>query len=94
MTRAEIESKVLAILEEKFEISNPDRGEDLRAKYNFDSIDAIDLLAAIEEYLGSPLAEDEKKRALEIRTCSDIFAYVADLASARALLTPPVMNGA
>ncbi len=79
MTREQIDTKVLAILEEKFEIVAPGLDDDLRERHNFDSIDAIELLVSIEDMLGRTLAPEEKKPAMEIRTIRQICSYVEGL---------------
>jgi len=81
--RKEIESKILQIFQDEFEIENPSLDEPLREVYGFDSIDAIELLAEIEEFLGSSLTHDEKRQAMEITTLSQIFDYVEQLAATR-----------
>lgn len=84
MERHEIESKILAILYEKFEIEDPDLDGDLREKYRFDSIDAIDLLASVEEMLGASLSEEEEKKIMDIRTINNVIDWVEGLVKARA----------
>lgn len=80
MTREEIISKILAILEKEFEIEHPKMDEDLRDIYGFDSIDAITLLGEIEKkILGKTLSQEEKKRAMDIRTITHICNYVESL---------------
>lgn len=84
MTRQQIEEKILGIMVEKFEMENPGFDDDLREEHNFDSIDAIDLLASIEGMLGATLSDDEKRGAMEIRTIRNIIDYVEALLKARA----------
>ena len=84
MTREEIQKEILEIMEAKFEIEDPDLEDDLRDVHNFDSIDAIDLIASIEAMLDTSLTDDDKKAALEIRTINDIVNYVQKLAEAHA----------
>ena len=84
MTRDEIQSEIIRIFQEQFEIENPGFDENLRDVYEFDSIDAIDLLREIEILLGSELTQAEKKKAMEIRTIHQILDYIEALASARA----------
>ena len=83
MTREEIQSKILEIFREEFEIETPGMDDDLREKYEFDSIDALELLGEIEEFLGSELTQDEKKEAMDIRTINQICDYVELLAKER-----------
>jgi acyl carrier protein len=82
MTRQQIDSQVLAILADKFEITAPTMDDDLREKHNFDSIDAIELLVAIEDMLGRSLSPEEKKPAMEIHTIRQICDYVEHLVQA------------
>jgi acyl carrier protein len=84
MIRDEIQPEIIRIFREQFEIENPGFDEDLRDVYEFDSIDAIDLLREIEILLGSELTQAEKKMAMEIRTIHQILDYIEALASTRA----------
>ena len=83
MTRDEIASEVIRIFWERFEIKNPGLEEDLRDIYEFDSIDAIDLLREIELLLDTQLTRAEKKMAMEIRTMSQIIDYIESMDAAR-----------
>jgi len=76
MTREMIVDRILAILQEEFEIINPALDENLTEKYEFDSIDAIALLEYVEDLIGAPLTQEEKKRAMEIRTINQICDYI------------------
>jgi acyl carrier protein len=87
MTRTEIESEIVRIFREGFEIEHPEPDDNLRDKHQFDSIDAIELLVAIEKLLGSELTQAEKKRAMDIRTLRQVYDYVEMLAKKRRLLT-------
>ena len=83
MTRDDIKSEIIRIFSEQFEIENPGLDDDLRDGYEFDSIDAIELLREIEILLGSELTRAEKKNAMEIRTINQILDYIELLARAR-----------
>jgi acyl carrier protein len=83
-TRDDIQSEIIRIFREQFEIENPGLDEDLREFYEFDSIDAVDLLREIEILLDSALTQAEKKKAMEIRTIRQILDYIEGLASTRA----------
>ena len=83
MTRDEIESTIMRILTEEFELEHPGLDDDLREDHGFDSIDAIELLGEIETMLESELTQQEKKRAMDIRTINQICDYVESLAKAR-----------
>ncbi len=87
MTRADIEFEILRIFREEFEIDHPGMDDHLREKHNFDSIDAIELLVAIESFLGSELTHPEKKQAMDIRTIRHICDYVEALAKKRNVFT-------
>ena len=80
MTRDKIKSEIIRIFSEQFEIENPGLDDDLRDGYEFDSIDAIELLREIEILLGSELTRAEKKNAMEIRTINQILDYIELLA--------------
>jgi acyl carrier protein len=83
MTRAEIEVKILEFFRKEFEIENPGMDDDLRKIHGFDSIDAIELLLEIENLLDSELTQEEKKRAMDIRTFNQVLDYIVSLAEAR-----------
>jgi len=83
MKREELEQKIIQILNEEFEIEDPGLNDDLREKYEFDSIDAIELLIEIERMLNSELTQEEKKQAMNIRTINDVCDYVEALAKVR-----------
>jgi acyl carrier protein len=83
MTRDAIKSEIIKIFSEQFEIENPGLDDDLRQAYEFDSIDAIELLREIEILLGSELTRAEKKDAMEIRTINQILDYIELLAQIR-----------
>jgi acyl carrier protein len=88
MRRDEIESAILKIFEEKFEIEAPGVDDDLRDGYEFDSIDAIELLHEIEIMLDTQLTRAEKKNAMDIRTINQIVDYAEALAAARCQTDP------
>ena len=83
MTRDKIQAEIIRIFSEQFEIENPGLDDDLRDEYEFDSIDAIELLREIEVLLGSELTRAEKKNAMEIRTINQILDYIERLARSR-----------
>ncbi|HQL00774.1 MAG TPA: phosphopantetheine-binding protein [Smithellaceae bacterium] len=86
MTRDDIEKQVLEIFLREFEVDNPDMDANLREAYEFDSIDAIELLLEIEKFLGSELSQDEKKQAMDIRTLRQVCDYIEHLARVRNLI--------
>ena len=79
MQREEIEAKIIAVFSQNFEIANPEPDADLREAYEFDSIDAIELLGEIEKMLEKELSQEQKKLAMEIRTLKQIVDYVENL---------------
>ena len=79
MTPDEIRERILKVFRDRFEIDSPHHDEDLREAYEFDSIDAIDLLREIELMRGTKLTIDQKKAAINIRTINQIVDYVASL---------------
>jgi len=83
MTRQDIENEVRNIFLREFEVENPELDVNLREAYSFDSIDAIELLLEIEKFLGSELTQDEKKKAMDIRTMNQIIDYIEMLAEKR-----------
>lgn len=88
MTRKDIEQEVLNVFRREFEIENPDMDADLRETYEFDSIDAIELLLAIETFLGTDITQEEKKQAISIRTINQICDYIQKIAINRNLFSP------
>jgi acyl carrier protein len=79
MQRNTIEKEILGIFKEQFEIENPGLDENLAEVYEFDSIDAIELLKELEILLDTDLSREEQKAAMEIRTLNQIIDYVEDL---------------
>jgi acyl carrier protein len=87
MTRQEIEREVKNVFQREFEIENPDMDADLRETYEFDSIDAIELLLAIETFLETEITQEEKKQAIGIRTINQICDYIEKIAKKRNLFS-------
>lgn len=83
MTRDEIVTKILTIFARNFEIENPNLDENLGEAYEFDSIDAIELIREIELLLDTTLTRPEKESAMGIRTINQIVDYVTALAAQR-----------
>lgn len=83
MKRDAIEAAIMRIFEEKFEIVDPRADDNLRDAYEFDSIDAVELLHEIEILLDTQLTQAEKKNAMEIRTIHQILDYIEALAHDR-----------
>jgi acyl carrier protein len=83
MERDAIKAAIIRIFEEKFEIVGPSADDNLRDAYEFDSIDAVELLHEIEILLDTRLTQAEKKNAMEIRTINQIVDYIEALAHDR-----------
>jgi len=83
LMRENIQLELMRIFEENFEIENPGPDDDLREKYEFDSIDAIELLVEIESLLGFKLTQEEKKQAMGIRTINHIYDYMEAMEKSR-----------
>lgn len=82
-TRESLLRELLHFFAENFEIENPGLDDDLRHQHGFDSLDAIEVLAKVEKLLGIKLNQEEKKKALEIRTLNQICDYVESIRSER-----------
>ena len=93
MKRDEIKLQIIKIFRDQFEIENPGLDEDLREVYEFDSIDAIELLREIEVLLRSELTRAEKKKAMDIRTINQILDYIEWLSLRRAKTKGRFNNG-
>jgi acyl carrier protein len=89
MERDAITVAIIRIFEEKFEIVGPSADDNLRDAYEFDSIDAVELLHEIEILLDTRLTQAEKKNAMEIRTINQIVDYIEALAHDRCLAKSP-----
>jgi acyl carrier protein len=83
MGRDAIQAAIMRIFDEKFEIREPGLDENLRDVYEFDSIDAVELLREIELLLDTQLTRAEKKSAMDIRTINQILDYIEALSLAR-----------
>lgn len=83
MNRDVLQEKILTILVDDFEFSQPGLDDNLRDDHGFDSIDAIELLGKIELILGFSLTREEKEKAMEIRTINDILDYIEAMAASR-----------
>lgn len=74
----DIVDRVNRLLEHEFELQPSEIAAELRLKEDLqlDSLDAVDLLAALERELGIPI-DDERAKA--IRTVQHVYDYVADM---------------
>lgn len=84
MQRDTVIAAIIRIFADRFEIDNPGLDENLRDAYEFDSIDAVELLHEIEVFLGTRLSRAEKKNAMDIRTINQIADYIESLSATRA----------
>jgi acyl carrier protein len=83
MTNKEIERIILQIMEEEFEIVSPDPDVNLGDVYEFDSIDALEMLSQLEQITQLQLTMDEKKRLFDYRTINQICGYLSECVAAR-----------
>lgn len=93
MERDQIRAALIRIFKEKFQIIEPSVDENLRDAYEFDSIDAVELLHEIEILLCTRLTQAEKKSAMDIRTINQIIDYIEALSSAQRLAKPSEFEG-
>ncbi|HSO60401.1 MAG TPA: phosphopantetheine-binding protein [Desulfobacterales bacterium] len=89
MERDAIKAAIIRIFDEKFEIVGPGVDDNLRDAYEFDSIDAVELLREIEILLDTRLTQAEKKNAMDIRTINQIVDYIEALVRDRSLAKSP-----
>jgi acyl carrier protein len=83
VTRQEIEKHLHEILVDSFEIEHGElRGDaNLFDDLGLDSLDAIDMLLAMETFVGTRLGDEDKENAKQIRTIDDVVVFVERLAS-------------
>ena len=83
LERDAIVLKVNAILVEEFELAPDDVRPDahLYEDLDLDSLDAVDLIAALESAFGHRVAEEQ---AREVRTVGDVYALIERTAQAQA----------
>ena len=79
MERTEVIRKVNGVLVDDFEIEEelltPDAN--LYEELDFDSLDAVDLIAALEREFAMKIdRQDAEKQIREIRTLSDVYDFV------------------
>lgn len=88
MGRDQIQAALIRVFRERFQIVEPAVDENLRDAYEFDSIDAVELLHEIELLIDTRLTQTEKKSAMDIRTINQIIDYIEAVAAARRLGKP------
>ncbi len=85
MNRCEVEEKIIKALKEEFKLDHIQVDESLVDQYEFDSVDALNLLTAIEQVFEfkKPLSIQEERRAMEMlmvdSTVNHIVDYVVEL---------------
>ncbi len=81
IAREEVQEKVNRLLVEEFEIPEEELSPEgkLFEDYELDSLDAIDILLALERIFGIKLTEDQRSRAKKIRLVKDIYAFVLEV---------------
>ena len=83
VAREDIQKEVHRLFVENFEIE-PDELKDesnLFDDLGLDSLDAIDMLLAMETFIGARLNDDDKERAKQIRTVLDVIDFVEGIAA-------------
>lgn len=83
VAREDIQNEVRRIFVENFEIE-PDELSDSSNLFDdlgLDSLDAIDMLLAMETFIGARLNDDDKERAKQIRTVLDVVDFVEGIAT-------------
>lgn len=81
IAREEVKEKVNRLLVEEFEIPEEELSPEgkLFEDYELDSLDAIDILLALERIFGIKLTEEQRARAKKIRLVKDIYAFVLEV---------------
>lgn len=79
-SQEEIYTKIVAILEELFEVNPEDVTPDsnLYQDLDIDSIDAVDLVVELKKYTGQKIQPDDFK---QVRTVQDVVVEVEKLLS-------------
>lgn len=82
VARVDIENEIRRLFFENFEIDPGELRDDsnLFEDLGMDSLDAIDMLLAMETFIGQRLNDDDKERAKQIRTVTDVVNFVENIA--------------
>jgi acyl carrier protein len=82
VAREDIEKEVRRLFVDNFEIEPEELKEssNLFDDLGLDSLDAIDMLLAMESFIGQRLNDDDKERAKHIRTVIDVVDFVEGIA--------------
>lgn len=80
----EVKEKVNRLLVEEFEIPEEELSPEgkLFEDYELDSLDAIDILLALERIFDVKLTEEQRGRAKKIRLVKDIYGFVGEIVAA------------
>jgi len=81
MERSEITRRVNSVLVEEFEVEEEKLVPEatLYEELEFDSLDSVDLIAALEREFAMKIdRQDAEKRVREIRTLGDVVDFVAE----------------
>jgi acyl carrier protein len=83
VARDDIQAEVRRIFVESFEVDPQELRNDsnLFDDLGLDSLDAIDMLLAMESFIGQRLNDDDKEKAKQIRTVLDVVDFVERIAS-------------
>jgi acyl carrier protein len=81
IARQEVEKKINRLLIEEFEVPEEELSPEgkLFEDYELDSLDAIDILLALERIFAVRLTEEQRSRAKKIRLVKDIYSFVHEV---------------
>lgn len=76
---SDLEKKILEVLEEEFELDPEDLVPDanLYEDLGLDSLDAVDMVVALEKAFGVKFRNEEALR--QVRTIADLFQLIKDI---------------
>lgn len=80
----DVREKVNRLLVEEFEVPEEELSPEgkLFEDYELDSLDAIDILLALERIFGVRLTEEQRARAKKIRLVKDIYTFIGEVVQA------------
>ena len=81
LARQEVEKKINRLLIEEFEVPEGELRPEgkLFEDYELDSLDAIDILLALERIFDVRLTEEQRNKAKKIRLVKDIYSFVQEV---------------
>ncbi|MCB2186714.1 MAG: acyl carrier protein [Deltaproteobacteria bacterium] len=79
MTPEVLEAYIREFLAREFEIIDPGRDENLPERYDFDSIDALELITALEDHFRVTLTVAQKKQLFQYRSIAGICGQLAEI---------------